>query len=185
MISRFMTKSSIPPASSETSRHASASTPPQSLDTQFLIACGTAKTCEDACGCQTVSTFASEMTKWFDPNYHYLVPEFRRSTRFKISASKIFDEFAEAQALGINAKPLLIGPVTYLSLGKIQEPGFEPFALLGELLGVYEEILTRLASQGASWIQIDEPILARSSSAYPPPVSTSTSSAAKRKSPGC
>ena len=134
--------------------------PTTSLDTQFLIARGAAKTCEDACGCPTVSTFASEMTKWFDTNYHYLVPEFLPSTRFKISASKIFDEFAEAQALGINAKPVLIGPVTYLSLGKIQEPGFEPFDLLGELLEVYEEILARLASQGASWIQIDEPILA-------------------------
>ena len=134
--------------------------PTTSLDTQFLIARGAAKACEDACGCPTVSTFASEMTKWFDTNYHYLVPEFLPSTRFKISASKIFDEFAEAQALGINAKPVLIGPVTYLSLGKIQEPGFEPFDLLGELLDVYEEILTRLASQGASWIQIDEPILA-------------------------
>ncbi len=135
------------------------------LDTRFLIARGSrgaGKTCEDACGCEThaVSTFASEMTKWFDTNYHYIVPEFRTSTRFRISSSKIFDEFAEAQALGINAKPVLIGPVTYLSLGKVQEPGFEPFALLGELLEVYEDILTRLAAQGASWIQIDEPILA-------------------------
>ena len=130
------------------------------LDTQFTIARGGAKPCEDACGCQTLSTFASEMTKWFDTNYHYIVPEFSADTTFKISATKIFDELAEAQALGINAKPVIIGPVTYLSLGKAQEPGSEPFALLGGLLEVYEEILARLAAQGAEWIQIDEPILA-------------------------
>ena len=130
------------------------------LDTQFLIARGSAEACEDACGCQKVSTFASEMTKWFDTNYHYLVPEFSADTTFKISATKIFDEFAEAQALGIQAKPVLIGPVTYLSLGKSQEAGFDPFSLLGDLLAVYEEIVGKLATLGATWIQIDEPILA-------------------------
>jgi 5-methyltetrahydropteroyltriglutamate--homocysteine methyltransferase len=135
------------------------------LDTQFLIARGArgaGKTCEDACGCQTqaVSTFASEMTKWFDTNYHYIVPEFRSDTTFKLSATKIFDEFSEALALGIHAKPVLIGPVTYLSLGKSQEAGFDPFSLLDELLGVYEKILGKLSELGASWIQIDEPILA-------------------------
>ncbi len=134
------------------------------LDTQFLIARGArgaGKTCEDACGCKTeaVSTFASEMTKWFDTNYHYIVPEFRADTTFKLSATKIFDEFSEALALGIQAKPVLIGPVTYLSLGKSQEAGFDPFSLLGELLTAYEEILGKLAELGASWIQIDEPIL--------------------------
>ena len=138
------------------------------LDTQFLVARGsrgTGKTCDDACGCHTnaVSTFAGEMTKWFDTNYHYIVPEFRADTRFKISATKIFDELQEALALGINAKPVLVGPVTYLSLGKVQDPenpGFDPFSLLGELLSVYGEILGKLAEQGASWIQLDEPVLA-------------------------
>jgi 5-methyltetrahydropteroyltriglutamate--homocysteine methyltransferase len=130
------------------------------LDTQFLIARGSAKTCEDACCGQKAPTFASEMTKWFDTNYHYIVPEFRSDTRFKISATKIFDEFSEALALGIHAKPVLIGPVTYLSLGKSQEEGLDPFSLLGDLLAVYEEIIGKLAALGATWIQIDEPILA-------------------------
>ncbi|HVY12466.1 MAG TPA: 5-methyltetrahydropteroyltriglutamate--homocysteine S-methyltransferase, partial [Alphaproteobacteria bacterium] len=61
---------------------------------------------------------AMEMTKWFDTNYHYIVPEFHAGTKFSLSSSKVFDEFAEAKALGINAKPVLIGPATYLSLGK-------------------------------------------------------------------
>ena len=141
-------------------KHASAD-----LDTQFLIARGSrdaAETCENACGCppEGVATFASEMTKWFDTNYHYIVPEFRAETTFQISATKIFDEFSEALALGIHAKPVLIGPVTYLSLGKSQEAGFDPFSLLDELVTVYEEILRKLAALGATWIQLDEPILA-------------------------
>ena len=141
-------------------KHASAD-----LDTQFLIARGSrdaAETCENACGCppESVATFASEMTKWFDTNYHYIVPEFRAETTFQISATKIFDEFSEALALGIHAKPVLIGPVTYLSLGKSQEAGFDPFSLLDELITVYEEILRKLAALGATWIQLDEPILA-------------------------
>ena len=134
------------------------------LDTQFLVARGSraaGETCAEACGCQPepVATFASEMTKWFDTNYHYIVPEFRADTTFKISATKIFDEFSEALALGIHAKPVLIGPVTYLSLGKSQAAGFDPFRLLGELLTAYEEILGKLAGLGATWIQLDEPIL--------------------------
>jgi 5-methyltetrahydropteroyltriglutamate--homocysteine methyltransferase len=130
------------------------------LDTQFLIARGSGKTCEDACGCEAKNTFASEMTKWFDTNYHYIVPEFHAGTRFQISATKVFDEFSEARTLGINAKPVLIGPVTYLSLGKSQDPDFDAFSLLENLISTYEEILGRLAAQGASWIQLDEPILA-------------------------
>ncbi len=138
---------------------------PTDLDTQFLIARGaraTKETCEDACDCKTqgISTFASEMTKWFDTNYHYIVPEFSADTSFKISATKIFDEFSEALTLGIHAKPVLIGPVTYLSLGKSQEAGFDPFSLLEKLLDVYEQVLGKLSELGASWIQIDEPVLA-------------------------
>jgi 5-methyltetrahydropteroyltriglutamate--homocysteine methyltransferase len=132
------------------------------LDTQFLIARGSrdaGKTCEDACGCQAVSTFASEMTKWFDTNYHYIVPEFQADTTFRISSTKVFDEFTEALSLGIQAKPVLIGPITYLSLGKSQDADFDPFTLLGDLLATYEEIIGKLAALGATWIQIDEPIL--------------------------
>ena len=136
------------------------------VDTVFTVARGTqggVSLVEEEKDCQTgkVSTFASEMTKWFDTNYHYIVPEFRSDTTFKLSSDKIFEEFAEAKALGINGKPVLIGPVTYLSLGKIQgtnNPDFDPFSLLDNLVDVYEEIIGKLAAAGAEWIQLDEPI---------------------------
>ncbi|MEM1443040.1 MAG: 5-methyltetrahydropteroyltriglutamate--homocysteine S-methyltransferase [Verrucomicrobiota bacterium] len=137
------------------------------VDTVFTVARGTqggASLVEDEKDCQTgkVSTFASEMTKWFDTNYHYIVPEFRADTRFALSNSKVFDEFEEARALGVNAKPVLVGPVSYLSLGKVQDsknPDFDPFALLDELVDVYEEIIDKLAASGAEWIQLDEPVV--------------------------
>ncbi|MEM9160413.1 MAG: 5-methyltetrahydropteroyltriglutamate--homocysteine S-methyltransferase, partial [Verrucomicrobiota bacterium] len=136
------------------------------VDTVFTIARGTqggASLVEDEKDCQTgkVSTFASEMTKWFDTNYHFIVPEFRAATKFTVSSCKVFEELAEAKALGINAKPVLVGPVTYLSLGKVQDPknpDFDAFALLDELVTVYEEIISRLVDGGAEWIQLDEPI---------------------------
>jgi len=137
------------------------------VDTVFTVARGTqggASLVEDEKDCQTgkVSTFASEMTKWFDTNYHFIVPEFRADTKFVLSGTKVFDEFEEAKALGLNAKPVLIGPVTYLSLGKVQDsknPDFDPFTLLDELIDVYEEIISKLAAAGAQWIQLDEPIV--------------------------
>jgi len=143
------------------------------VNTAFTIARGTqggASLVEEEKDCQTgkVSTFASEMTKWFDTNYHFIVPEFRADTTFSLSSSKVFDELAEAQALGINAKPVLIGPVTYLSLGKVQDsknPDFDPFTLLDPLLSVYEEIIGKLAAAGAKWIQLDEPIVSTDLSA--------------------
>jgi len=137
------------------------------INTAFTIARGTqggASLVEDEKDCQTgkVSTFASEMTKWFDTNYHFIVPEFRADTTFSLSSTKVFDEFAEAKALGINPKPVLVGPVTYLSLGKVQDsknPDFEPLTLLDNLVSVYEEIIDKLAAAGAEWIQLDEPIV--------------------------
>jgi 5-methyltetrahydropteroyltriglutamate--homocysteine methyltransferase len=130
------------------------------LDDQFTIARGSR---EQTCGCNHTDGFASEMTKWFDTNYHYIVPEFHAATAFKLSATKVFDEFAEAKTLGLNPKPVLIGPVTYLTLGKVHDaknPTFDRFSLLDRLLPVYEEIIRKLAAQGAEWIQIDEPIFA-------------------------
>jgi 5-methyltetrahydropteroyltriglutamate--homocysteine methyltransferase len=140
---------------------------PTDINTVFTIARGTeggASLVEDEKDCQTnkISTFASEMTKWFDTNYHFIVPEFRADTTFSLSGTKVFDEFAEAKALGINAKPVLVGPVTYLSLGKVQDsknPDFEPLTLLDNLVSVYEEIIDKLAALGAEWIQLDEPIM--------------------------
>lgn len=136
------------------------------VDTVFTIArgahSGTAPV-PDGKDCRTcnVSTFAGEMTKWFDTNYHYIVPEFRADTCFALSSTKVFDEFAEAKSLGLNAKPVLLGPVSYLSLGKVQDsrhPDFDRFSLLDDLLAVYEEILGKLAAAGAQWIQLDEPV---------------------------
>ena len=112
------------------------------------------------CGAGSGSVHASEMTKWFDTNYHYIVPEFQARTAFKLSTGKPFDEFQEAMALGIRTKPVLIGPLTYLHLGKGVDSGFDRLALLESLLPVYSEILVGLEGLGAEWVQLDEPILA-------------------------
>src|SRR5271169_1851933 len=101
-----------------------------------------------------------EMTKWFDTNYHYIVPEFERRQRFQLASTKPVDEFREAQALGVPAKPVLIGPVTFLLLGKARGEAFDRLDLLDELLAVYGEVLRRLVDAGATWIQLDEPCLA-------------------------
>jgi 5-methyltetrahydropteroyltriglutamate--homocysteine methyltransferase len=103
---------------------------------------------------------AMEMTKWFDTNYHYLVPEFLVNTDFSLSSEWLFEEVAEAQALGIVAKPVLIGPLTYLYLGKEKQSGLNRLDLLPRILPVYQKILARLQAQGVEWVQIDEPILA-------------------------
>lgn len=103
---------------------------------------------------------AMEMTKWFDTNYHYIVPEFYKNQQFKLSSDKIFNEFAGAKQAGINAKPVIIGLVSYLLLGKEKEEGFDKLDLVHNLLSVYIEIISKLQSQGAEWIQFDEPFLA-------------------------
>lgn len=103
---------------------------------------------------------AMEMTKWFDTNYHYIVPEFEKDQKFALSSSKIFDEYAEAKKAGIETRPVLIGPVTFLHLGKAKYENFDPKTAMESLLPVYVEILKKLAAQGAKSIQIDEPYLA-------------------------
>ena len=103
---------------------------------------------------------ALEMTKWFDTNYHYLVPEFGRGQEFALASSKPVDEFLEAKALGIPARPVLLGPVSFLLLGKAKDPGVDPLDLWPGLVPVYEELLRRLAAAGAEWVQVDEPCLA-------------------------
>ncbi len=103
---------------------------------------------------------AMEMTKWFDSNYHYLVPEFSSTTEFSLSSEWLFDEVIEAQALGIAVKPVLIGPLTYLYLGKEKQSGLSRLDLLPKILPVYQQILARLKILGVGWMQIDEPILA-------------------------
>lgn len=103
---------------------------------------------------------AMEMTKWFDTNYHYIVPEFQKDQQFKLFSNKIINEFIEAKQAGINAKPVIIGLLTYLLLGKEKEEGFDKLDLAQNLLPVYIEILKELENQGAKYIQFDEPFLA-------------------------
>ncbi len=101
-----------------------------------------------------------DMTKWFDTNYHYIVPEFEGGMKFRLAATKAVDQFQEALALGIHTRPVLLGPLTFLLLGKSKESKLNPLSLLDELLPVYEDVLWRLAHAGADWVQIDEPVLA-------------------------
>lgn len=102
---------------------------------------------------------AAEMTKWFDTNYHYMVPEFDQDTAFKLHADRYLSQYKEAVSKGVKAKPVLLGPVSYLWLGKTKD-GSDKLQLLDRLLPVYEQLLTALADAGAEWVQIDEPILA-------------------------
>jgi 5-methyltetrahydropteroyltriglutamate--homocysteine methyltransferase len=101
---------------------------------------------------------AGEMTKWFDTNYHYIVPEFTAATEFKLDATRLLEQLAEARVLGVKAKPVIVGPVTYLAIGKAKD-GSDKLALLPRLLPAYAELLEALAAQGVDWVQIDEPIL--------------------------
>ncbi len=108
---------------------------------------------------------AMEMTKWFDTNYHYIVPEFYKNQEFKLLSTKIIDNYYEALQLGIITKPVIIGPVSYLLLGKEKEEGFDKLDLIKNLLPVYLEILRKLEPLDLEWIQFDEPFLAMDISA--------------------
>ena len=101
---------------------------------------------------------AGEMTKWFNSNYHYIVPEFDRNTSFKLNARRLLDQIAEAKAAGVKFKPVIVGPVTYLYLGKSKDDS-NRLDLLERLLPVYKQLLDQLATAGAEWVQIDEPVL--------------------------
>ncbi|MEL4274136.1 5-methyltetrahydropteroyltriglutamate--homocysteine S-methyltransferase [Shewanella xiamenensis] len=122
------------------------------LDTLFRVARGRAPTGIDAP--------ASEMTKYFNTNYHYLVPELKQDQVFSIAYEQFFDEVAEAQALGYQAKPVLLGPVSYLYLAKTVGQDFDKLSLLPNLVKAYADILARFAAQGVTWVQLEEPILA-------------------------
>lgn len=128
------------------------------LDNYFRVARGrSAQSPEAHAGC-CGGVAAGEMTKWFDTNYHYIVPEFSANTRFKLDATRLVAQLAEARAQGVKAKPVIIGPLTYLAIGKAKDDS-DKLALLPQLLPVYAELLEVLAGQGAEWVQIDEPIL--------------------------
>jgi 5-methyltetrahydropteroyltriglutamate--homocysteine methyltransferase len=121
------------------------------LTTYFAMARGASG------GCGHGSTTAGEMTKWFGTNYHYIVPEIERGRRLALGRLKVLEEYREAKAQGFDTRPVLLGPITWLSLAKGQ--GINPFDLLDEVLGLYGVILGHLAHAGAAWVQIDEPIL--------------------------
>ncbi|WP_445682541.1 5-methyltetrahydropteroyltriglutamate--homocysteine S-methyltransferase [Radicibacter daui] len=141
---------------------------PVSLDTYFAMARGRTGVHPAACGCGQPHEAgradhgvpALEMTKWFDTNYHYMVPEFEAGQRFCLASLKPVEEFLEAKSLGFHTRPVLLGPVTFLLLGKSKDPSVPPITLLEELLPVYAQLLGKLAAAGADWVQIDEPCLA-------------------------
>ena len=122
-----------------------------SLDTLFRMARGRAPSGKDVHPC--------EMTKWFDTNYHYLVPELSRHQAFNLSFTSLFDEIITAQRLGYNPKPVLVGPLSYIWLSRTLDGDFNKLTLATDLCSVYEEILTKLAQMGLEWVQMDEPIL--------------------------
>ena len=132
-----------------------------SLDTYFAMARGS--TGEEAhvdCGHQHHHGHgapALEMTKWFDTNYHYMVPELGPDQTFALTANKPLDAFVEAKTLGIHTRPVILGPVTFLKLAKGSEEGFAPIDLLARLLPVYAKVLAELRAAGVDWVQIDEP----------------------------
>ena len=126
------------------------------LDTYFAMARGLQE--KDLEG-EGSGVQAMEMTKWFDTNYHYIVPEFSRDTTFSLSSTKVLDEYEEAKAHGVETRPVLIGPVSFLLLGKTQEDDLDALALLDDLLPVYAEVLQALADAGAEAVQLDEPTL--------------------------
>jgi len=119
-----------------------------------IACCGHAHTKSD----QSSDVPALEMTKWYDTNYHYIVPVFEADQNFRLAATKPVDEFLEAKALGIVTRPVLLGPVSFLTLGKRRDHG-AALDLLPRLLPVYVELLEKLGAAGAEWVQIDEPVL--------------------------
>lgn len=128
------------------------------LDQSFRIARGrSAPAVDEQAHCHECIV-AGEMTKWFDTNYHYIVPEFTEDTRFRLDSSRLLEQLAEAESLGVKAKPVIIGPLTYLALGKVKD-GSNKLDLLHNLLPIYAQLLNTLAAQGVAWVQIDEPIL--------------------------
>ncbi len=122
------------------------------LDTCFRMARGRAPSGQDVAAC--------EMTKWFDTNYHYIVPEFSKGQSFRLASNKLFDEVGEAQSAGHRVKPVILGPLSYLWLGKAKGGVFDKLTLLERLIPVYVEIFVRLKAQGVAWVQVDEPVLA-------------------------
>ena len=143
----------------------------QVLDTQVALGCIPKRFGFDAANLSlpeyfqlargNATQFAMEMTKWFDTNYHYIVPEWHADTEFAAHSANLIAQIKEARALGHDIKPTLVGPLTLLWLGKKKEEfGCRVATLLPKLLPAYAQLLRELAAEGVDWIQIDEPILA-------------------------
>lgn len=126
------------------------------LASYFAMARGTTGE-GDGCGHAHASLTACEMTKWFDTNYHYMVPELAAGQKLALNRLKIVDEYREAKAQGFETRPVLLGPITWLTLAKGRD--VDPFDFLDEVLGLYAVILGQLDHAGAEWVQIDEPVL--------------------------
>ncbi|NHZ32840.1 5-methyltetrahydropteroyltriglutamate--homocysteine S-methyltransferase [Massilia rubra] len=130
----------------------------EQLDNYFRVARGrSAHAAEAGHGCCD-GVAAGEMTKWFDTNYHYIVPELSAASAFALDPTRLLEQLAEAAAQGVKAKPVIIGPLTYLALGKAKDHS-DKLALLPQLVAVYVQLLDTLAAHGVEWVQIDEPIL--------------------------
>ncbi len=123
------------------------------LDTYFAMARGRQQ--------GDIDVVAMEMTKWFDTNYHYIVPEFEEGMEPKLTSTKVFDQYQEAKDQGIETRPVLVGPMTFIEIGKAQYDGFDAKAFADKLVPVYAEILKKLADLGARGVQIDEPSFAK------------------------
>ena len=129
------------------------------LDTYFAMARGVQEKQVDAADADGTGAPAMEMTKWYDTNYHYIVPEFSAEQTFALSSTKAVDAYTEARDAGIETRPVLLSPVSFLLLGKMQTPDANVLDLLDALLPVYAEVLQQLADAGASAVQMDEPHL--------------------------
>ena len=130
------------------------------LRTYFAMARGFQGRPSNGAATTPVDVPAMEMTKWFDTNYHYIVPEFEACQRFQLASLKPMEEFLEAKALGIQTRPVLLGPVSFLLLGKSKDANLQPLSLLHQLLPIYAEVLKLIEKAGAEWVQMDEPCLA-------------------------
>src|SRR5262249_16268814 len=130
------------------------------IETYFAMARGTNTNSGDDKNPDRVAGLpALEMTKWFDTNYHYMVPELWGGQEFTLASTKPIDEFLEAKGLGFHTRPVLLGPVTYLLLAKSNDAKTKPLSLLPGLLPIYTEVLRRLAAAGADLGPIDGPCL--------------------------
>ncbi|MDP2224012.1 5-methyltetrahydropteroyltriglutamate--homocysteine S-methyltransferase [Nitrosomonas sp.] len=124
------------------------------IDNYFRVARGRSVSDDSASSCVN----AGEMTKWFDTNYHYIVPEFEKNTRFSLNSSHLLEQIQQARKTHHQVKPVILGPVTYLWLGKSKD-GTDKLDLLDDLLNTYAQLLHELENSGIEWVQIDEPIL--------------------------